>query len=154
MKPRSLACAFAFLALLAEPVFAQEREWSLDAAGEDAFLVFGVPQTDDVGLSFWCKIGSGKASVFYPVTWTDLKNGSAVKIQVEAGKTKLAIRGKATSQAEGGSASLEAPVALNSKLFGALKSADRVVLKVGTHKGVYPLVGADIDGLVRLCRQK
>jgi hypothetical protein len=132
---------------------AQERQWSLDASGEDAFLVFGVPETDDVGLSFWCGIGAGSASMFYPVPWTDLKDNAVVRVHAELGATKLVLRGKATSRQNGGSASLEVPLKLNSPLLGALKSGDHLALRVLGHRAVYPLQGVDIDGLIRLCRQ-
>ena len=33
---------------------AQERQWSLDAGDQDAYLIFGVPDSDDVGVSLWC----------------------------------------------------------------------------------------------------
>ncbi len=57
-----------FLAtIFVQPAFAQEREWLLDAVEEDVFLVFGVPDTNDVGVSFWCKIGTGVVSVFAPL---------------------------------------------------------------------------------------
>ena len=38
---------------------AQERQWTLDASDEDAYLIFGVPESDDVGLSLWCPIQKG-----------------------------------------------------------------------------------------------
>lgn len=144
--------AIAFLAAVSS-VQAQERQWSLDASGEDAFLVFGVPETDDVGLSFWCKIGSGTASMFYPVPWTDLKDNAIINIRVEAGGSKLVLRGKATSSSEGGKASLEVALRPNAEIFTTMKNNEFVVLRVLAHKAAYPLEGADIDGLLRLCRQ-
>jgi hypothetical protein len=152
MIARTTACALAGLALLAQPALSQEREWTLDAAGEDVFLVFGVPQTDDVGLSFWCKIGSSTLSVFYPVTWTDLAEGASVKLRMEAGTLDVTLRGKATAGAESGGSSIEAPLPIDSKLVAALSSNDRITLKLAGHKGVYPLAGANVDELVRLCR--
>lgn len=146
----------AAIALLAavSSVQAQERQWSLDASGEDAFLVFGVPETDDVGLSFWCKIGSGTVSMFYPVPWTDLKDNATVRIRVEAGRTKLVLRGKATSSSEGGKASLEVTLRPDSEIFTAMKNNEYVVLRVLAHKASYPLEGTDIDGLLSLCLQE
>lgn len=144
--------AIALLAF-ASSAQAQERQWSLDASGEDAFLVFGVPETDDIGLSFWCKIGSGSVSMFYPVTWTGLKNNAIVKIRVEAGDTNLLLRGKATSSTEGGTASLEVALQPGADIFTALKKSDYVVLRVLAHKAAYPLQDADIDGLLSLCLQ-
>jgi hypothetical protein len=147
--------AHAALALLLTMAAAhgQERQWSLDASGEDDFLVFGVADTDDVGLSFWCGIGAGSANMFYPVPWTNLKNNATIRVRAELGSTKLILRGKATSRQDGGSASLEVPLKLNSPFLGALKSNDHLVLRVLGHRAAYPLQGADFDGLIKLCRQ-
>ena len=46
-----------FVTLLVSTLaLAQERQWSLDTVNNQVFLVFGVPESDDVGLSFWCDI--------------------------------------------------------------------------------------------------
>ncbi len=144
--------AIALMALLL-PAQAQERQWSLDATGEDAFLVLGVPETDDVGLSFWCKIGGDSVSMFYPVTWTNLKNNSKVKVRIETGTRVFNLQGTGTASPEGGVASLEIPLKVNSKIFPAIKASDRLVLRVKGHRGAYPLDGADVDGLLKLCRK-
>ncbi len=138
---------------MTEFTLAQEREWSLDASTEDAFLVFGVPQTDDVGLSFWCKIGSGSVSMFYPVTWRDFPDNSAVTVRAEIGPAKLKFKGKASARSEGAPASIEVPLALNAKLFKSMKTSDHFVLKVRGHSAAYPLSGADVDGLLSLCQR-
>jgi hypothetical protein len=132
---------------------AQERQWSLDASVEDAFLVLGVPETDDIGLSFWCKIGTGSVTLFYPVTWTDLKNNGTVRIHVELGSERYLLRGKASSRRAGSSASLEAELELDSQLFEGVKRNDYIVLRVLGHRAAFPLQDADFDGLINLCRQ-
>jgi hypothetical protein len=152
MKPCTVAYAFAIFAVLASSAMAQEREWSLDAADEDAFLVFGVPQTDDVGLSFWCKIGSGKISMFYPVTWTDLEEGKEREIQVNVGGQTFNLSGKSAARTEAGAASLEIEIPAQSELIASAVKNDRLTLSVDKHRGVYPLTGANFEGLLRLCR--
>ena len=67
------------LAAFSSPVLAQEREWAFDTGEADAYLVFGVPETDDVGVSFWCTIGSGEIRVFFPEAGDSLSAGQAVK---------------------------------------------------------------------------
>jgi hypothetical protein len=47
-------------------VLAQEREWNFNTGDEEAYLVFGVPESDDVGVSFWCTIGRGDIGIFLP----------------------------------------------------------------------------------------
>jgi hypothetical protein len=152
LNVRFLILAVSILAST-EPALSQEREWSLDASDQDAFLVFGVPQTDDVGLSFWCKIGSGSVAMFYPVTWRDLPDNSLVTVRAEIGSTRLSFKGKASARSNGVPASLEVALNLDGKLFKSMKSSDHFVIKVRGHSAAYPLSGADVDGLLGLCRR-
>ena len=136
---------------LTSSAFAQEREWTLDAAAEDAFLVFGVAQTDDVGVSFWCKIGSGKINLLAPEPGIRLPDSAPKTIALTiAGKT-YNIQGRTSTGTDPGLGSIEAELALNDPLFDAVKSADRFSLTASGHKSVYPTVGADFDGLLKLC---
>ena len=145
-----LACLAGPLSI---PAFAQEREWVLDAAAEDAFLVFGVAQTDDVGVSFWCKIGSGKINLLAPEPGIKLPDSAPETIALTiAGKT-YSIKGRTSTGTDPGLGSIEAELALNDPLFDAVKSADRFSLTASGHKSVYPTVGADFDGLLKLCRK-
>ncbi len=154
---KHLITAAIILASLAGPltssVFAQEREWVLDAADEDAFLVFGVAQTDDVGMSFWCKIGSGKINLLAPEYNAGVNPSLTETLALTvAGKT-FNVMGRRSFGAEPGSGSVEAELALNDPLFDAVKSADRFSLTASGHKSVYPTVGADFDGLLKLCQK-
>ena len=45
---------------------AQERIWTLDQTDAEVYLVFGVPETDDVGVSFWCTQQSGIVKIVFP----------------------------------------------------------------------------------------
>jgi hypothetical protein len=138
---------------LANAAFAQEREWTLDAAAEDAFLVFGVAQTDDVGVSFWCKIGSGKINLLAPEPGIKLPEAEAETIALTiAGKT-YNVKGRTSTGSDPGLGSVEAELALNDPLFDAVKSADRFSLTASGHKSVYPTAGADFDGLLKLCQK-
>src|SRR6185503_14762561 len=62
---------------------AQEREWSFDTGEEDAYLVFGVPQTEDVGVSFWCTIGAAEIKVFLPEAAESLTADKTATIDFE-----------------------------------------------------------------------
>ena len=80
------AVIFMFAAATA---FAQEREWTFDTNDEDAFLTFGVPETDDVGVSFWCKMQSGEARVFLPEAGEGLTPGRNVKVTFSVAGAKF-----------------------------------------------------------------
>jgi hypothetical protein len=147
---KRIALSLFVLAAMSNLTMAQERVWSLDASGEDAFLVYGVPESDDVGVSVWCKIGTPKTSLFFPVTWTSFKDEEVIPIEVVLGEASFKLSGKATTS-EG--SSIEAKIPEGTAFFDAMKAADRIKLNVGTHKSVYPLADAQIDGLLKLCQQ-
>ena len=141
------------LAMLSNVAVAQEREWQLDATDQDAFLVFGVPQSDDVGVSFWCKLGSKKLKVMAPVIKGRVKNDSNIPVVVQVGGKDYALNGRTAIGAKGSEDSVEAETQAKGPLIDALQESDRFSVKVGGHEATYPLLDADLDGLLRLCRE-
>jgi hypothetical protein len=146
----------ALLASLAMPgaALAQEREWMLDAADEDAFLVFGVPETDDVGVSLWCKIGSGRVKIFFPDGSPDLKPDTIADFTMTVAGKPHALKGTTTANAMTGATSVESEFPLDDAVITELGSADRFSVKIGTHESTYPLVDAGLENLIKLCRSK
>src|SRR5437764_14711254 len=119
------AAALGFpLLISASAALAQEREWSFDTGGEDAYLVFGVPETDDVGVSFWCAVGSGEIRIFLPEASEKLGAGAAVKVDIEVGGNRFSLDGTAAPNEESETASAEAHIESGSPLFPALLAAD------------------------------
>jgi hypothetical protein len=135
------------LALLSAsvPAVAQEREWSLGAAGEDVFMAFGVPETADIGVSFWCKIGGKDVSLFAPLP--GLSNG-LLRVSLDVGEHVYDLRAKISD------GSIEAALKPQGDVLAALKAADRFALTIGNHKTTFPLAGADFDGLLAMCADK
>ncbi|MBC8038545.1 MAG: hypothetical protein H7X89_15145 [Rhizobiales bacterium] len=145
--------AFFLIAVVPASVAAQERLWSLDAGDEDAYLVFGVPETDDVGISFWCTMGTDEIGIFVPEVDSAIKPGKTVPFTMTAGETVARFEGKTTANEMSGTSSLEAKVSAGEPFFEALKEADRFKVKVGNEENVYPLIDADVSGLLALCRK-
>jgi hypothetical protein len=140
--------------LAATAARAQEREWLLDAADEDAFLVFGVPETDDVGVSFWCKIGSGKVKLFFPEGSADLQADSTADFTVTVDSKPHMLKGTTTANAMTGATSIETELPLDAPLLREMEQADRFAAKIGSHDSTYPLVDAGLASLFNLCRAK
>ncbi len=133
---------------------AQEREWILDAAEDDAFLVFGVPETDDVGVSFWCKIGSGKIKIFFPEGSPELKPDTTANFKIVIDGKESSLSGQATANEMTGATSIEVELPLDDPLVGTLQKADRFSAEIGGHTMVFPLLESDLGGLLRLCRPR
>lgn len=140
--------------LVGGPALAQEREWMLDAANDDAFLVFGVPETDDVGVSFWCKIGSGRIKIFFPEGSAELAPDTVAEFSVTAEGKAYALRGKTSANAMTGATSIESELDLTDPLIVDLEKSDRFVAKIGHHELTYPLIDAGLSELTKLCRSK
>ena len=143
--------AFLLLSVLAGTAAAQERQWNLDATDEDAYLVFGVPETDDVGLSIWCAIQSDRAKIFLPEASTSLKPGTRAPMYLTAGKTVMKLRGETAENADSDAVSLEAETDVSNPIFTAMLSADRLTVTVAGEEKIFPLIDANVESLLRLC---
>ena len=151
---RFLSICYLVLACLSFPVAAQEREWILDAADEDAFLLFGVPETDDVGVSLWCKIGSGKVKLFFPDGSPSLAPDIKADFKINIEGKEHVLNGTTTANDMTGATSIEAELSADDGLFAELQKADRFRVVISSHSTIFPLIDAGLDNLLRLCRVK
>jgi hypothetical protein len=131
--------------------FAQERQWSLDASEKEAFLVFGVADTDDVGLSFWCKIGSGKISIFATFDRDLIKKDQKADVQLLVDAEKFDIKMQASIGSGSRTGSLEGPVSVDGTVMKAVEGSQSFRLTAFGHSATYPLIDADVNGLRHTC---
>ena len=130
---------------------AQEREWSLDASDQDAYLIFGVADSDDVGVSLWCPIRQGVVNIFLPDVGDNPANGSDMLMTLMAGDQVAGFMGKTEENPEADASSLETQVPADHPILGAMRKADRFRVKVNGDERIFPLIEADIAGLIDLC---
>ena len=140
-------------AILAAPAAAQERQWSLDASGEDAYLVFGVPDSDDIGVSIWCPIQQGEVHVYLPETAENLGDGQKTAMTISTDDMSINVEAALDAGQDGGTSSVEATLPDDSPIFASMLKADRFTIKVGSDETVFPLFEADLSGLMDLCRK-
>ena len=140
-----------FLTATTPIVHAQEREWSLNASEKEAFLVFGVPDSDDVGISFWCEIGSNKTSIFINDGPAELKQNQGTKITVSVDSKMFSVKARAALDRQGGRPSLEGQMTNADPLLKAAETGDVLKVTVLSQIHTYPLVDADFIGLHRNC---
>jgi hypothetical protein len=130
---------------------AQERIWTLDQSDAEVYLVFGVPETDDVGVSFWCTQQSGIVRLYFPDSDPSLKPGAEVNFKLEvAGKTYPLI-GKTAFNEESTGTSIEAELKTADPVFAALQTANRFAVKAGSTSHVFPLGEADFQTFLDVC---
>jgi hypothetical protein len=139
------------LALACAPsaVAAQEREWQFDTNETEAYLVFGVPQTDDAGIGFHCAIRSGDIRIFVPAE--TMKPGKPVDLAFEAGGERFTYKAAVETNEESGIVSATVNTTTGDGFFEALKANDRFKLILVKHETVFPLMNADVAALLRVC---
>jgi hypothetical protein len=82
-----------------------------------------------------------------------VKNNSNIPVVVQVGGKDFALSGRTAIGAKGNEDSVEAETQAKGPLVDALQSGDRFSVKVGGHEATYPLLDADLDGLLKLCRE-
>jgi hypothetical protein len=140
-----------FLAGVALPAFAQEREWTFDTGDEDAYLVFGVPESEDVGVSFGCRLQSGEINIFIPEAGDGLKPDQKIKIVISVADKDFRYEGLTAPNEMTGSSSAETTIEARDPVFTALSTTDRFMVRAGSEENTFPLAGADFQSLVRAC---
>src|SRR5262245_37173577 len=141
----------ALLIIAAVPAAAQEREWTFDTADEDAYLVFGVPESEDAGISFGCTLQSGEIRVFVPEAGEDLKPDQKIKVIISVGGKDFTYDGLTSPNEMAATTSAEAAIPAGDALFAGLHNSDRFTVKTGTEENTFPLEGSDFESLVRAC---
>jgi len=135
----------------AAPAFAQEREWSLNSTDTQTFLVFGVPDTDDVGLSFWCLNGKKDMSAFLPEPTLKLKRGQKLSMLLAVNGKTAKLPAVVDKDDATGVFTVEGKFNQGSQLLKNLKNGQAVTVTVLNHTSTYPLADADFAGLVDSC---
>ena len=131
----------------------QERIWNLDRTDQEAFLVFGVPETDDVGVSFWCTLKSGIVKIYVPEGDHSLKPAASVDIKLEIASKIYPLKGKTSVNEEAATISLEAELKTADPVISALLEANHFAVKVGTSNNVFPLGEADFPSFLDVCKK-
>ncbi len=129
----------------------QEREWTLDRTDQDVFLVFGTPETDDVGVSFWCRIGSKKLRLFLPVQSKPAVYKTSLKVTIHSQEFTVPVSASQNEMTDGNTLETEFDVA--SPLAKALLDNDYFTVAFDSSRRSFPLLNADFEGLIRLCTE-
>ena len=130
---------------------AQERQWSLDTVNNQVFLVFGVPESDDVGLSFWCDIGKSKVQAFLPETVAAIRSGENITIGIDIDGRSENILAKVARDGSTQKLTVETTFGLAGSLMKSLRKGQSLGIKVKGHVSSFPIADADFVGLVDAC---
>jgi hypothetical protein len=137
------------LACVTTQTYAQEREWVLDAASEDVFMIFGVASANDVGVSFWCKAGEKQISIFAPLPTNTPTTAEKPTLDLKINRTVFNLKARLVNNL--GAMSIEAALVPQDQLVDLFQTAQSFSLTYNGHKVAYPLEGADFPSLVTAC---
>ena len=155
----------ALLAWAALPASAQEREWIFDTGDEDAYLVFGVPDSDDAGVSFGCTLQSGEIRIFVPEAGDYLKPNDKIKLVITIAGKDFTFDATTTANEMSATTSAEAEIRPDDATLwygpyhptelvlgdpGARDAALHAIQACIPHRRIL-LEGADFDSLIRAC---
>ncbi len=130
---------------------AQEREWSLDSTEQDAFLVFGTPNTDDVGISFWCKHGGRQIRLFVPQFHVSSKKVVG-DLMITIDTQSFRRTAEFSKGPEANSVTAETELSEIDPAILALVSSNHFsITSLGVKKN-FPFDGSDLGDLIKLCR--
>lgn len=149
MRPVLIALV---LVALAVPALAQERQWSIDTSDKQAFLVFGVPDTADVGLSFWCDVGAPSLSMFVPVSEATAKPGQHPQVTAMLSGRTFNFKSDVEKDQASGLVNVEVHFDQNAAFYKAVMASNTISVTVKSEKKSYPLGDADFDSLNRACK--
>jgi len=137
----------------ATAALAQEREWSWGTSETEAYLVFGVPESEDVGISFWCTQGSGEVQVFIADANVKLAADIDTTIEFTAGDKKFTVPAHTMANELDATTSAEGAIPAADPIFPVLQAADRFAVSVADESQTFPSAGQDFANLTEACRK-
>ena len=140
-----------FTATLPMSAQAQERQWSLEPTEKEVFLVFGVPDTSDVGFSLWCDVSKKTYSIFAATLEGQVKRDEKSNVTLTIDGKSSVVKAKATIDAATGNLSLEGKLPKDQSFLDDMAKGEILTVKIKSHTATFPLADADVAGLKRNC---
>lgn len=141
------------LIMSATAALAQEREWSWGVSETEAYLVFGVPESEDVGISFWCTQGAGEVRVFIADANVKLAADIDTAIEFTAGDGKFTVPARTMANELDATTSAEGAIPAGDPVFPALQGTDRFAVSVAGESQTFPSAGQDFANLTQACKK-
>lgn len=137
----------------ATAALAQEREWSWGTSETEAYLVFGVPESEDVGISFWCTQGGGEVRVFVADANSKLAQEIDTAIEFTTGDKNFKVAARTMANELDATTSAEGALPATDPMFPALQTSDRFTVSVAGESQTFPSAGQDFANLIEACKK-
>jgi hypothetical protein len=130
------------VALLATAASAAEKQsWGFVTSGDEVLLVYGVPESEAVTLSFICAPKRKRITVVTTVLPDNAQAGRAVTIRLVNGATTLDYPGKTGRDSAEDGVHASAEIAIDPRLYDLLAKGKSVRVEVAGARDTVPLAG-------------
>lgn len=139
------AILVAFMPAALLPAAAQDEEkprWFGTAYENVTLLVYGVPDSDYVMLSFSCAIGKPVVNVNVQDEESSAENGALMHVRLSGGGETIEFSEKARPNLDSGGSDVEGHLPLNDTLRGILTAKGTLEIVVDRHTQHYAMKGA------------
>jgi hypothetical protein len=140
--------------MLATPAAAEKQSWGFVKSGSEALLVYGIPESEAVTLSFICEPKKKQIDVVTTVLPATVTVGQAATIKLSNGAASLDFKGKVGRDNADSGKHVSALTGLDPRLFDLLDNGTSVRIDaLGAHDSV-PLRGikGPLAQMRRACR--
>jgi len=136
----ALAAAAVILTLAGTAHAADKQSWGFVESGSEALLVYGVPESDTVTLSFICDTGAKRIEVVSTVLPAKPRKGQAMKTALRNGTATVAYDGK-VGHSESGGFYVAASTVAEPKVVDILRSGAALTISIPGREKRVPLRG-------------
>jgi hypothetical protein len=154
MRRSMLPFVLALLLSAAPAVSAEKQSWGFVRSGSEALLVYGVPESEAITLSFICEPKKKQIDVVTTVLPAKSKLGQAATIKLTNSSAGLDFKGKVGRDNADSGKHVSAMTAIDVRLFDLLENGTSVRIDVLSAHDSVPLKGikAPLAQMRKACR--
>jgi hypothetical protein len=150
----SMSCALAAVLLTAAPASAEKQTWGFVKSGSEVLLVYGVPESEAITLSFICEPSKKTIEIVTTVLPQKAKQGRAGTIKLSNGSTSLEFTGKTGRDNEETGVHFAAATTIEPPLFDLLARGTSLRIEALGARDSVPLgrIKAPLAQMRKACR--
>lgn len=134
-----MLCALLAMLLAASPASAEKQSWDFVTSGSEALLVYGVPESEAITLSFICEPKKNQIDIVTTVLPSKVKVGQAGAVKLSNGSSSLEFKGKVGRDNEESGEHFSALTAIDPRLFDLLEKGTSLRIEAMGARDSVPL---------------
>jgi len=137
---RRAALSFVLMIVAVAAAAAQDtRKWMFDDTADGVVLQYGMPESDDLVITFACEREPKQMRISEFIGSDSLVPGSAATLRLTSGTQTVSYTGQATSNEESGTVNIEITTPIDRKLFALLKTGPTLIVELPGKQETIPL---------------